>query len=125
MMRAPSRGSSSFDGVSKQASYPIRIWRCSTMGLEGVFDLHFALSEVPDIPVEIRRAVGLQPLQGSGEAALEAGADCRELALNGNFSEVIHGNSERLCGPLKVTERLIVVEMERESGATHEPSLHL
>jgi hypothetical protein len=108
------RGSSSFHGIAKQGSYPIRVWRFNTAGLEKVLDLHLALSEVPDILVEIRRAVGLQPLQGSGEPALEASGDCRKLPLDGDLGKVIQCDTERLRGPLKVTERLIVVEVKRE-----------
>src|SRR4051794_2646090 len=101
-MRAASRGSSSFHGIAKQGSYPVGVWRLDTTGLERVLDLHLALSEALDIPLKILRAVGLQPLQRSGEPALETGADRRELPLDGDFGEVIHGNPERLRGPFEV-----------------------
>jgi hypothetical protein len=122
-MRAAWRGSSSFHRSAKQGSYPIRVRRFNTADLERVLDLHLALSEVPDILVEIRRAVGLLPLQGSGEPALEASADCRKLPLDGDFGKVIHGYTKRLRDPFKVTERLVVVEVKRESGAAHGHSL--
>src|SRR4051812_941032 len=102
-MRAVSRGSSSFHGIAKQGSYPICVWRFDTMGSKGILVLHLTSSEFPDIPVEIRRAIGLYPLQGSGKATLEASTDCRELPLDGDFGEVVHGDSERLRGPFKVT----------------------
>jgi hypothetical protein len=118
---AASRGSSSFHGIAKQGSNPIRVWRFDTVSPKGVVDLHFTLSEVPDIPFEICRAVGLQPLQSSSKPALEAGADRRELPLNGDFGEVIDGDSERLSGLFKAAERLIIVEVKCESGAAHDP----
>src|SRR3954465_10648976 len=123
-MRVASRGSSSFHGIAKQGSYSIHVWRFDTAGLEGVLDLHLALGEVPDVPVEILRAIGLQPLQGASELAFETGADGSELPLDGDLGEVVHGDSERFRGPFKVTERLVVVEVQRESGAAHGFSLH-
>ncbi len=119
-MRVASRGSSSFHGIAKQGSYPVRICRFDTPGLEGVLNLDLTLGKGSYIPVEIRRTVRLQPLQDSGEPALETCADCRQLPLDGDFGEVIHGDPERFRGTLKVAERLFAVEMECESSAAHE-----
>jgi len=124
-MRAASRGSSSFHGIAKQGSYPVRVRRLDPAGLEGVFDLDLALSEVSDVPLEIRRAVRAQPLQRSGEPALETGADGGELPFDGDFGELIDGDSERFRGPFEVPERLIAMEMDGEGGAAHEPSVQL
>src|SRR6185369_1640599 len=123
-MRAASRGSSSFHGIAKQGPDPIRIWRFDTPGLERVLNLDLTLCKGPDIPVEIRRTIGPQPLQSSGEPALETGADCRELPFDGDLGEVIHGDAECFRGSLEVAERFLAVEMKSEGRATHGCSLH-
>jgi hypothetical protein len=118
-MRAASRGSSSFHGIAKQGSYPVRVRRLDPLGLEGVLDLDLALSEVSDIPLKIRWTVGAQPLQRSGEPTLKTGADGGELPFDGDLGEVIDGDSERLRGPFEVPERLITMKMDGEGSAAH------
>src|SRR4051812_35456751 len=109
-MRAASRGSSSFHGIAKEGSYALHVRRLHTASLEGVFDFHLASSDLPEVTVEVRRTIGFQTLQSSSEPTLETGSDCRELALDGHFGEIIGGNSERLRGAFKVAERLLVVK---------------
>jgi hypothetical protein len=79
--------------MAKQNSYAIRIWRRHMAGLKRVLDLHLASSKLPDISVEVRGAIGFQPLQDSGEPAFKARTDRRELSLDGCFGEVIRGDS--------------------------------
>jgi hypothetical protein len=118
-MRTASLGSSSFHGVAKQGSYPIRVWRFNTEGLERVLDLHFALSEVPNILVEIRRTVGFQPLQSSAQPTFGTGTDCGEFPLDGDLGKIIHRYTQRLRGPFKVTESLIAVEVKCKNSPAH------
>lgn len=87
--------------MAKEGSYALHVLRLHTASLEGVFDFHLASSDLPEIPVQIRRAIGLQPLQGASEPVLGAGADCRELALDGYFGEIVREDSECLRGALK------------------------
>src|SRR4051794_34088951 len=97
----------SFHGIAKQGSYPIGVCRLDTAGRKRGSVLALALSEGPDIPVEIRRAIGFDPFQSSGKPSPAAGTDRRKLPLDGDLGEVVHGDSERLRGPFKVTERLV------------------
>ncbi len=89
----------------------------ATDGLKRVLDFDLAPSEVADILIEIRRAVGLQPLQRSGEPAFEADTNGCELPFDGDFGEVIHRHPQCLRGQLQVTEGLVVVEMDGKSSA--------
>lgn len=122
-MTAASRGSSSFHGMAKEGSYAVWIWRSRAPSLEKVFDLDFTSSEFLDVPIEIRRAVRLQPIQGSGEPAFESGADRCKLSLDGGFGKLVRGDAERFCSPLEATEGFFVPEVERESGVTHAISI--
>src|SRR3954469_20022232 len=111
--------------MAKQGSYAIRVWRFHKLGLERVLDLQLAARKVPDVPIEVCRGHGPQPLQGMGEPGVEAGAHHRELPLDGGFGERIRGDSKRLRGTLQVTERFLIPKTKRKGAATHENSLHL
>src|SRR6266545_5400434 len=123
-MTAASRGSSSFHGMAKQSSYAVRVWRFHALRLEGILELDVTASKFSDISIEVRRSIGPQLAQSSGEPAFEAGSDCCELAFDGGFGQLVCGDPKLLCDPLEVSERFLVLEVEGEGGSAHGMSLH-
>ena len=99
--------------MAKQSSYAVWIWRFHALCPEGILDLDFASSKLADRSLEVLRVIGPQPVQSSGESAIEAGADRRELALDGGFGQLVRRDSKLLCDPLEIAESFFVLEVER------------
>jgi hypothetical protein len=110
--------------MAKEDSDALHVRRLHKISPERILDLHLVSSDLSEVLVEVRRPVGLQPLQSSSEPAVEAG-DCREFAFNGYFGKILRGHSERRGGAFKVAERLLVAETESEDSAAHNVSLNL
>jgi hypothetical protein len=104
---------------------PYTSWALHATGPERVLDVDLAASEILDVLFEIRRGIRLQTLESPDEPPFQTSADGGELPLDGDLGEVVDGNPAGFRGLLQVAERLVVVEMQGESSAAHDLSLHL